>query len=180
MRFGYFYWSWSIIQVLSKFNCSLNMEISKQFLYKLFILFVNIIVFKLKGKINLWKYFVPEYIIQFNVNKFHSCICNLIDVIITNFLENYYGKFWFMVWTYIGRYILYSWNCCPGYINTLLSCRLLHPLSRLTYCAYLIHPVLMASVGFQLDGPLHLHNTLVVSIQKRVVKLWKYSWGLRG
>lgn len=50
-----------------------------------------------------------------------------------------------------------------GYIDTLLSCRLLHPLSRLTYCAYLIHPVLMASVSFQMDGPLHLHNGLVVS-----------------
>ncbi|KAG8259127.1 hypothetical protein J6590_017305 [Homalodisca vitripennis] len=55
--------------------------------------------------------------------------------------------------------------CCTGhggYINTLLSCRLLHPLSRLTYCAYLIHPVLMASVSFQMDGPLHLHNALVM------------------
>lgn len=65
---------------------SLNMEISKRFLYKLFILFVNIVVFKIKGKINVWKYFVPEFIIQFNVNKFCSCICNLIDV-----------KFWFIV-----------------------------------------------------------------------------------
>ncbi|XP_054271181.1 nose resistant to fluoxetine protein 6-like [Macrosteles quadrilineatus] len=55
--------------------------------------------------------------------------------------------------------------CCTGhggYIDTLLSCRLLHPLSRLTYCAYLIHPVLMASVSFQMDGPLHLHNGLVL------------------
>ncbi|XP_075227242.1 nose resistant to fluoxetine protein 6-like [Lycorma delicatula] len=54
--------------------------------------------------------------------------------------------------------------CCTGYggfINSLLSCRLLHPLSRLTYCAYLIHPVIMVLTSFQMDGPLHIHNGLV-------------------
>ncbi|XP_039289410.1 O-acyltransferase like protein-like isoform X3 [Nilaparvata lugens] len=54
--------------------------------------------------------------------------------------------------------------CCCGYggfVNSLLSCRLLHPLSRLTYCAYLIHPVIMVLTSFQMDGPLHLHNGLV-------------------
>nr|XP_014286082.2 nose resistant to fluoxetine protein 6 [Halyomorpha halys] len=54
--------------------------------------------------------------------------------------------------------------CCCGYggcINSLLSCRLLQPLSRLTYCAYLIHPVVMVMTSFQMEGPLHLHNLLV-------------------
>ncbi|XP_014254661.1 nose resistant to fluoxetine protein 6-like [Cimex lectularius] len=43
-----------------------------------------------------------------------------------------------------------------GCVNSLLSCRLLQPLSRLTYCAYLIHPVIMVLTSFQMDGPLHL------------------------
>ncbi|GJQ82042.1 hypothetical protein Trydic_g6918 [Trypoxylus dichotomus] len=58
-------------------------------------------------------------------------------------------------------------TCCWGYagpINSLLSFRGFLPLSRLTYCAYLIHPVIMVFVSFQLDGPIHLHNYLVLII----------------
>lgn len=56
--------------------------------------------------------------------------------------------------------------CCTGYggcVNSALSCRLLQPLSRLTYCAYLVHPIIMAMTNFQMDGPLHLHNLITVS-----------------
>lgn len=31
----------------------------------------------------------------------------------------------------------------PGFINTFLSAGIWSPLSRLTYCAYLVHPVIM-------------------------------------
>lgn len=56
--------------------------------------------------------------------------------------------------------------CCTGHggcVNSALSCRLLQPLSRLTYCAYLVHPIIMATTNFQMDGPLHLHNLITVS-----------------
>ncbi|XP_049782789.1 nose resistant to fluoxetine protein 6-like [Schistocerca cancellata] len=55
--------------------------------------------------------------------------------------------------------------CCAGYggaVNSLLSFRALYPLSRLTYCAYLVHPLIMFLTSFQMDGPLHIHNGLVV------------------
>ncbi|XP_063243090.1 nose resistant to fluoxetine protein 6-like [Bacillus rossius redtenbacheri] len=55
--------------------------------------------------------------------------------------------------------------CCAGYggvVNNLLSFRALYPLSRLTYCAYLVHPVIMVLTTFLMDGPLHLHNGIVV------------------
>jgi hypothetical protein len=52
---------------------------------------------------------------------------------------------------------------CAGIVNSLLSFRALLPLSRLTYCAYLTHPLIMVVTGFSMDGPLHLHNLLVVS-----------------
>lgn len=57
-------------------------------------------------------------------------------------------------------------QCCTGsapMIDSLLSLRLMYPLSRLTYCAYLVHPIIMMITVTQMDGPLHLHNDLVVS-----------------
>lgn len=56
-------------------------------------------------------------------------------------------------------------QCCTGsasMIDSFLSLRLMYPLSRLTYCAYLVHPVIMMITVTQMDGPLHLHNSLVV------------------
>ncbi|CAG9765093.1 unnamed protein product [Ceutorhynchus assimilis] len=57
--------------------------------------------------------------------------------------------------------------CCTGYggpFNLLFSCRLFLPLSRLTYCAYLVHPILMCITSFSLDGSLQIHNNLTVVI----------------
>ena len=42
----------------------------------------------------------------------------------------------------------------------------MYPLSRLTYCAYLVHPLIMMITVTQMDGPLHLHNDLVVSLME--------------
>ncbi|XP_043605802.1 nose resistant to fluoxetine protein 6-like isoform X2 [Bombus pyrosoma] len=56
-------------------------------------------------------------------------------------------------------------QCCTGYatmIDSLLSLKLIYPLSRLTYCAYLVHPVIMMVTVSQMDGPLHLHNNIVL------------------
>ncbi|CAH2100104.1 unnamed protein product [Euphydryas editha] len=57
--------------------------------------------------------------------------------------------------------------CCCGYgglVNSALSYRGLLPLSRLTYCAYLVHPTIMMYTSFLLDGPLHLQNSMVLTI----------------
>ncbi|KMR04996.1 acyl- delta desaturase [Lasius niger] len=57
-------------------------------------------------------------------------------------------------------------QCCTGsarMIDSLLSLRLTYPLSRLTYCAYLVHPVIMMITSTQMDGPLHLHNGIVIN-----------------
>ncbi|XP_050456322.1 nose resistant to fluoxetine protein 6-like [Cataglyphis hispanica] len=58
-------------------------------------------------------------------------------------------------------------QCCTGsarMIDSLLSLRLMYPLSRLTYCTYLVHPVIMAITATQMDGPLHLHNGIVLIV----------------
>lgn len=57
-------------------------------------------------------------------------------------------------------------QCCTGsaaIVNSFLSLRLIYPMSRLTYCAYLVHPVIMMITSMQMDGPLHIHNGIVVS-----------------
>ncbi|XP_050314276.1 nose resistant to fluoxetine protein 6-like [Anthonomus grandis grandis] len=57
--------------------------------------------------------------------------------------------------------------CSFGYggpINTLLSCKLFLPLSRLTYCAYLVHPILMYLTSLILDEPLPLHAVLIIVV----------------
>ncbi|KAL7289343.1 hypothetical protein TKK_0016711 [Trichogramma kaykai] len=58
-------------------------------------------------------------------------------------------------------------QCCTGaapLVDKLLSLRIIYPLSRLTYCAYLVHPTMMMFTATQMDGPLHLHNGIVLIV----------------
>ncbi|XP_030381995.1 uncharacterized protein LOC115629634 [Scaptodrosophila lebanonensis] len=58
-------------------------------------------------------------------------------------------------------------SCCWGLaptINSILSCRVLWPLSRLTYCAYLIHPIIMFICSSRMSGTVHLNNTMLMTI----------------
>ncbi|KAB0802117.1 hypothetical protein PPYR_04303 [Photinus pyralis] len=43
-----------------------------------------------------------------------------------------------------------------GYVNKLLSASVLYPFSRLTYCAYLLHPIALRVMVMSMDQPLHL------------------------
>lgn len=64
--------------------------------------------------------------------------------------------------------------CSSGYggpLGGLFSSKLFLPLSRLTYCAYLIHPVLMCYTSFILDGPFHINETFCVSCIQSVPKI---------
>jgi hypothetical protein len=51
-----------------------------------------------------------------------------------------------------------------GYVNKLLSCKFLYPLSRITFCAYLVHPLVMISVIMHMDSPVHLGRATMVCI----------------
>jgi hypothetical protein len=48
-------------------------------------------------------------------------------------------------------------------VNAFLSYRGFFPLSRLTYCAYLLHPLIMMLTSFQMESPLHLDHAIIVS-----------------
>lgn len=49
-------------------------------------------------------------------------------------------------------------------IDKLLSHRTLLPMSRLTYCAYLIHPVSQIVMSLELKGTIHIQHGLVLTI----------------
>ncbi|XP_074654644.1 nose resistant to fluoxetine protein 6-like isoform X2 [Tubulanus polymorphus] len=55
--------------------------------------------------------------------------------------------------------------CLTGYggiVNSILSWKALIPLSRLTYCAYLVHPVIMFVVYLSLRRPVYADNLFVI------------------
>ncbi|CAO1398931.1 unnamed protein product [Diamesa hyperborea] len=57
-------------------------------------------------------------------------------------------------------------SCCWGTakpINSFLSYNGFLPLSRLTYCAYLIHPTVMMITSFQMEAPMHLQHVIVLT-----------------
>ncbi|XP_076232213.1 nose resistant to fluoxetine protein 6-like [Calliopsis andreniformis] len=51
-----------------------------------------------------------------------------------------------------------------GYVNSILSAPILYPISRITYCAYLVHPLVIRLTAMNLDSPFHLGNyTMMIS-----------------
>ena len=50
-------------------------------------------------------------------------------------------------------------------MNKLLSASFLYPFSRVTYCAYLVHPVMIRIMAMRLDSPMHLSLEIIVCIQ---------------
>lgn len=56
-------------------------------------------------------------------------------------------------------------SCCwklAKPVNSFLSFSGFFPLSRLTYCTYLIHPTVMMITSFQCEAPMHLKHGMVV------------------
>ncbi|RZB38996.1 nose resistant to fluoxetine protein 6-like [Asbolus verrucosus] len=51
-----------------------------------------------------------------------------------------------------------------GFANTILSSTVLYPFSRITYCAYLLHPVVMRVMTMNMDSPLHLGSLVMIII----------------
>nr|CAD7262902.1 unnamed protein product [Timema shepardi] len=49
-----------------------------------------------------------------------------------------------------------------GYVDKLLSLSILYPFSRVTYCAYLVHPIVIRVMAMKMDSPLHLSKDIVM------------------
>ncbi|KAJ8938794.1 hypothetical protein NQ314_011330 [Rhamnusium bicolor] len=57
--------------------------------------------------------------------------------------------------------------CCTGYggiVNKVLSATILYPFSRVTYCAYLLHPIVIRVMVMSMDSPLHLGSIVTIII----------------
>ena len=54
-------------------------------------------------------------------------------------------------------------RCCEGFINSLLSWSAFVPLSRLTYSAYLVHPILIYWYYFNLQSMVYVSSITMVS-----------------
>lgn len=64
-----------------------------------------------------------------------------------------------------------------GYVNKLLSAPVLYPFSRVTYCAYLVHPIILRGVTMSIDSPLHLGKaTMAVMFLGQVVASYVLSF----
>lgn len=49
-----------------------------------------------------------------------------------------------------------------GYLNKFLSATCLYPFSRVTYCAYLVHPIVIRAYALNSDAPLHMGTDSMV------------------
>lgn len=57
-------------------------------------------------------------------------------------------------------------SCCWGYvepINKILSYPMFYPFSRLTYCAYLIHPLIQVVSKHNIESTIHLNHYFAVN-----------------
>ncbi|KAE8751285.1 hypothetical protein FOCC_FOCC001856 [Frankliniella occidentalis] len=60
-------------------------------------------------------------------------------------------------WAMCISWIVIACSCgYGGPINRILSWTVLYPFSRVTYCAYLVHPVVIRLLSMKMDAPLHL------------------------
>lgn len=51
-----------------------------------------------------------------------------------------------------------------GYVNKILSAPIIYPFSRVTYCAYLVHPIAIRFVSLNSDATLHLGSDSMVNL----------------
>nr|XP_034194410.1 O-acyltransferase like protein-like isoform X2 [Osmia lignaria] len=64
-----------------------------------------------------------------------------------------------------------------GYVNSILSAPILYPVSRITYCAYLVHPLVIRLTAMNLDSPFHLGNyTMMITFFGQLVLSYLLSF----
>ncbi|KAJ0181075.1 hypothetical protein K1T71_003160 [Dendrolimus kikuchii] len=101
------------------------------------------------------------------------CALAIIGSLIFSMVDGYFEVWPTAFYTSVGHTawgVAVAWvaiSCCCGFggvVNSALSYRGLLPLSRLTYCAYLVHPTIMMYTSFLLDGPYHMQNSTILAI----------------
>ncbi|XP_047515060.1 nose resistant to fluoxetine protein 6-like [Pieris napi] len=112
---------------------------------------------------------IPYWLVAIGWPASIAIIGSLIFGMVDGYFEVWPTAFYISI-GHTGWGVALAWvaiACCCGYgglANSLLSYNGWLPLSRLTYCAYLVHPTIMMYTSFLLDGPLHLQNSIVITI----------------
>ncbi|KAL1505652.1 hypothetical protein ABEB36_005168 [Hypothenemus hampei] len=121
-------------------------------------------MYKLNGRIILT---APVVIIGWTLSL--ACLASLVYGLGTRGLvipaSAFYTALGHTAWALSIAWITVA--CSSGYggpLNVLFSWKFFLPLSRLTYGAYLVHPILMCLTTFNLDGSLQIHKNLTIVI----------------
>lgn len=81
------------------------------------------------------------------------------------FNKQFILKFLFSAWA-LGL-VWITLSCAWGFnrpLNNFLSYSVFLPFSRLTYCTYLIHPIIISIVTFHVKGPMNLQHPILFTL----------------
>lgn len=56
-----------------------------------------------------------------------------------------------------------------GFLNKMLSATWWYPFSRVTYCAYLVHPLVIRAFVLNSDSPIHMGKDTMVNKQMKIL-----------
>ncbi|XP_060525313.1 nose resistant to fluoxetine protein 6 isoform X2 [Cylas formicarius] len=94
-----------------------------------------------------------------------SLVYGLYDVKLSPIIAAAYSSLSHSAWAFGLAWIVVA--CVTGYggfVNKILSATILYPFSRVTYCAYLIHPIAIRVMVMSTDSPLHLGSFVTIVI----------------
>ncbi|XP_056633905.1 nose resistant to fluoxetine protein 6 [Diorhabda sublineata] len=94
-----------------------------------------------------------------------SLVYGLYETKLTPWLGATYSSLSHSAWALALAWIVVA--CVTGYggpVDKILSATILYPFSRVTYCAYLVHPIAIRVMVMYMDSPLHLGSVITVII----------------
>ncbi|XP_053691463.1 O-acyltransferase like protein [Sabethes cyaneus] len=117
---------------------------------------VGWILFKTNCKINMSKVLVASGWITSTLMTLYL-LFGLFNTTLTKPAAAAYSSLSHTGWALSCAWVIIA--CSTGYggwVNNLLSAPILYPLSRVTYCAYLVHPIVNRIYAMESDSPIHM------------------------
>ncbi|XP_055644145.1 O-acyltransferase like protein-like [Toxorhynchites rutilus septentrionalis] len=131
---------------------------------------VGWILFKTNCKIRLsWIAVITGWTVSTSMILY--LLFGLFNTTLTQITAAAYSSLSHTAWAMACAWIIIA--CSTGYggwINKLLSAPLLYPFSRVTYCAYLVHPIVNRIYAMESESPIHMSpNSLTTLYMGQVV-----------
>ncbi|XP_054007968.1 O-acyltransferase like protein-like isoform X1 [Hylaeus anthracinus] len=107
-----------------------------------------------------------------------SLLYGLYEADLSPIMAAAYSSLSHSIWAFGLSWIVMA--CSTGYggcVNSILSAPILYPVSRITYCAYLIHPLVIRLTALNLDSPFHLGKyTMMITFLGQLVLSYVLSF----